>query len=101
MSNCVDKDCTIIKGDGTGPELVDAMTRVLKECNSDVELLLCDAGSEWWQKNGGNSYISQEVWNILEESDACFKGPTTTVPPPRLLEVLPFLYDRNLNSMQT
>ena len=76
------KTAAIIKGDGTGPELVDAMTRVLKECNSDVELLLCDAGSEWWQKNGGNSYISQEVWNILEESDACFKGPTTTVPSP-------------------
>src|ERR671922_282976 len=58
------------------------MIKVLKTCNSEVELLLCDAGSDWWQKNGGNSYISQDVWKLLEESDACFKGPTTTIPMP-------------------
>lgn len=76
------KTAAVIRGDGTGPELVDAMTKVLKACNSSVELVPCDAGSEWWQKNGGGSYISPEVWKLLEESDACFKGPTTTVPVP-------------------
>ena len=76
------KTAAIIKGDGTGPELVDAMIKVLKACNSEVELVLCDAGSDWWQKNGGNSYISPDVWKLLEGSDACFKGPTTTVPVP-------------------
>ena len=34
------------------------------------------------KKIGGNSYISNDVWNLLETSDACFKGPTTTVPNP-------------------
>jgi isocitrate dehydrogenase len=72
----------VIKGDGTGPELVDAVIKVLKACNSKTELVTCEAGSEWWQKNGGNSYISPEVWNLLENSDACFKGPTTTIPSP-------------------
>jgi isocitrate dehydrogenase (NAD+) len=72
----------VIKGDGTGPELVQAMIKVLKECNSKIELVTCEAGSEWWKKKGGNSYISPEVWNILENSDACFKGPTTTIPDP-------------------
>jgi isocitrate dehydrogenase (NAD+) len=76
------KTAAIIRGDGTGPELVDAMIKVLKTCKSEVELVLCDAGSEWWQKIGGNSYISPDVWKLLEESDACFKGPTTTVPLP-------------------
>ncbi len=76
------KTAAVIRGDGTGPELVDAMTKVLKACNSKVELIPCDAGSEWWEKQGGNSYISPEVWKLLEESDACFKGPTTTVPVP-------------------
>lgn len=76
------KTAVVIRGDGTGPELVDAMTRVLKACNSKVELVLCNAGSEWWEKNGGSSYISPEVWKLLEKSDACFKGPTTTVPVP-------------------
>lgn len=76
------KTAAVIRGDGTGPELVSAMTNVLKACNSKVELVPCDAGSEWWEKNGGNSYISPEVWKLLEKSDACFKGPTTTVPVP-------------------
>ncbi len=76
------KKAAIIKGDGTGPELVNSMINVLKSCNSNIELIKCDAGSEWWEKNGGNSYISNDVWNLLETSDACFKGPTTTVPNP-------------------
>jgi isocitrate dehydrogenase (NAD+) len=76
------KKAAIIKGDGTGPELVNSMINVLKSCNSNIELIKCDAGSEWWEKNGGNSYISSEVWSLLETSDACFKGPTTTVPNP-------------------
>ena len=76
------KKAAIINGDGTGPELVNAMIKVLKSCNTNVELITCDAGSEWWDKNKGNSYISEEVWEILKNSDACFKGPTTTVPNP-------------------
>jgi len=74
------KTAAVIRGDGTGPELVDAMIKVLKACNTNIELIPCEAGSEWWQKAGGTSYISQDVWNLLEESDACFKGPTTTIP---------------------
>ena len=79
MSN---KKAAIIKGDGTGPELVNSMISVLKACNSNIDLITCDAGSEWWEKYGGDSYISNDVWNLLETSDACFKGPTTTVPNP-------------------
>jgi len=72
----------VIKGDGTGPELVEAMTRVLKDCNTQTELILCEAGSEQWQKNGGETYIPDETTKIMEESDACYKGPTTTIPSP-------------------
>ena len=76
----MNKSAVIIKGDGTGPELVNAMVHVLEECNSKIKLIPCEAGSEWWTKNGGTSYISEEVWKLLENSDACFKGPTTTIP---------------------
>lgn len=76
----MNKSAVIIKGDGTGPELVNAMVHVLVECTSKIKLIPCEAGSEWWTKNGGNSYISEEVWKLLENSDACFKGPTTTIP---------------------
>ena len=81
-TNELGKKAAIIKGDGTGPELVDAMLKVLKACKTQVELIQCEAGSEWWEKHGGDSYISKETWGLLEECDACFKGPTTTVPIP-------------------
>ncbi len=76
------KTAAVIRGDGTGPELVEAMIKVLRACDTKIELIPCDAGSEWWQKVGGTSYISQDVWKLLEDSDACFKGPTTTIPNP-------------------
>jgi isocitrate dehydrogenase (NAD+) len=77
-----DKTAAIIRGDGTGPELVKAMIKVLTACGTEIKLIPCNAGSEWWQKEGGNSYISEDVWKLLEDSDACFKGPTTTIPNP-------------------
>jgi len=76
------KKVAVIKGDGTGPELVDAMINVLKECNIQAELILCEAGSEQWKIHGGDTYIPDSTTKIMEESDACFKGPTTTIPSP-------------------
>ena len=68
------KKAAVIKGDGTGPELVNAMLHVLKECNTQIELVLCEAGSEQWEKYGGQTYIPEETQKIMEESDACYKG---------------------------
>ncbi|CAE6495801.1 isocitrate/isopropylmalate dehydrogenase family protein [Candidatus Nitrosotenuis uzonensis] len=78
------KKATIIRGDGIGPEVVDSMIKVLKECNTQSELILADAGSEQWQKNGEKdpTYIPESTMKILETTDACFKGPTTTIPKP-------------------
>jgi len=76
------KKAAIIKGDGTGPELVNAMLNVLRSCNSQTEMLLCEAGSEQWEKHGGATYIPDSTMKLLEESDACYKGPTTTIPRP-------------------
>ena len=78
------KKTVIIKGDGIGPEVVDSMLRVLKECNTQMEIINCEAGSEQWEKNGSKdkSYIPDVTMEALKESDACFKGPTTTIPKP-------------------
>ena len=73
-----------MKGDGIGPEVVDSMLKVLKECNFQSELILCDVGSEQWEKNNkkDTSYIPDATMEILKESVCCFKGPTTTIPVP-------------------
>ncbi|MDF1530840.1 MAG: isocitrate/isopropylmalate dehydrogenase family protein [ANME-2 cluster archaeon] len=72
------KKVAVIKGDGVGPELVDAMTAVVQAAGTNVELIPCEAGATWWEAHGGNSLIPQETWDLLEKTDACFKGPTTT-----------------------
>jgi isocitrate dehydrogenase len=78
------KKAVIMKGDGIGPEVVDSMLNVLKECDIQSELIFCDAGSEQWEKNGfkDKSYIPDSTMSLLEEADTCFKGPTTTIPKP-------------------
>lgn len=68
----------VIRGDGVGPELVDAMIAVIKAAGTNVELIPCEAGATWWEAHGGDSLIPHETWELLEETDACFKGPTTT-----------------------
>ena len=78
------KKTVVMKGDGIGPEVVDSMLHVLKECDTQMEIINCDAGSEQWEKNGSKdkSYIPDATMEVLKESDACFKGPTTTMPRP-------------------
>ena len=72
----------LIKGDGTGPELIDGTLKVLKAVGTTVEFTPCDAGYEWWQAHGGNSLIPDSSWTIIESADACLKGPTTTPAGP-------------------
>jgi isocitrate dehydrogenase (NAD+) len=72
------KRVALIRGDGTGPELVEAMLTVLKATGTQTEFARCDAGLEWWEKHGGPTLVPEETWKILDSSDACFKGPTTT-----------------------
>ncbi len=72
----------MIKGDGTGPELVDATLSVLKAAGANAEFIACEAGSEWWEKNKGPGFVPEETWKTLKSSDSCLKGPTTTLPTP-------------------
>ncbi len=72
------KNVAVIKGDGVGPELTDLMMKTVKATGSGVDFLMCEAGAGWWEQHGGNSLIPEETWKALANSDACFKGPTTT-----------------------
>lgn len=76
------KKVALIRGDGTGPELVEAMLKVLEASGAKAEFVECEAGAEWWQKHGGPSMIPDETWRALEAAECCFKGPTTTLSGP-------------------
>ncbi|BAI60509.1 isocitrate/isopropylmalate dehydrogenase family protein [Methanocella paludicola SANAE] len=72
------KKVAVIKGDGVGPELTDLMMKTVKAAGSKAGFVECEAGAGWWEKHGGNSLIPEETWKALSNTDACFKGPTTT-----------------------
>ncbi len=76
------KTVAVIEGDGTGPELVKSALEVLKAAGSKADFVKCNAGYEWWKKNGGPSFFPPETWKALESADCCLKGPTTTDPTP-------------------
>jgi isocitrate dehydrogenase len=72
----------LIRGDGTGPELTDATLKVLKAVNTSVNFVDCEAGFEWWLREGGSTLIPAASWKVIESADACLKGPTTTPAGP-------------------
>ena len=72
----------LIKGDGTGPELIEATLNVLKSVGTTVNFVSCEAGFEWWQSHGGPTLIPPESWKTILSADACLKGPTTTPAGP-------------------
>lgn len=78
------KKAAVMRGDGIGPEIVDSMLSVLNSCGFGAEVIICEAGSEQWERNNKKdaSYIPDDTLAILENTDACFKGPTTTIPSP-------------------
>jgi isocitrate dehydrogenase len=76
------KKVAMIRGDGTGPELTEAAVSVIKASGAKIELLMCDAGAEWWEKHGGSGFFPDETWKAIDESDSCLKAPTTTLLTP-------------------
>jgi isocitrate dehydrogenase len=78
------KKVAVIRGDGTGPELVDATMEVFKAVGAtdSIEFIPCQGGAEYYHAFHSEGYIPQATWDVLAGSDACLKGPTTTEPGP-------------------
>lgn len=70
----------LIRGDGTGPELIEATMIVFESvCAMEkVDFITCEAGAEYYHSTKADGYVPRETWDVLESSDACLKGPTTT-----------------------
>lgn len=74
----MNKHVALIKGDGVGPELVEATKIVFDAVKPKIDFVECDAGYEWWQVHGGESFIPNETWEKLKTADTCLKAPMTT-----------------------
>ena len=70
----------VIKGDGVGPDVVNAAIFVLdavkKKFNLDIEYVPAEAGLNCVEKYGTN--LPKETLKILKTTDCVIKGPTTT-----------------------
>ncbi len=72
------KEVAVILGDGVGPELVRALMRVVTATGASLNMIPCQAGSDWYESHVANSLIPDETWDVINSTQACFKGPTTT-----------------------
>ena len=70
----------VIKGDGVGPDVVNAAILVLdavkKKFNLDIDYIPAEAGLNCVEKYGTN--LPKETLDILRNTDCVLKGPTTT-----------------------
>jgi len=67
---------TFIPGDGTGPELADAASRVLEATGVDFEWDFQDAGADVYEEEG--SPLPDRVLDSIKERGLAIKGPLTT-----------------------
>lgn len=67
---------TLIPGDGTGPELIEATRRVLDATGVKIEWEVMEAGSEVMDKYG--TPLPEPVLNSIRRNRVALKGPITT-----------------------
>ena len=68
---------TVARGDGIGPEIMDASTRILDAAGADVEWEHIDVGEQVYLA-GNSSGIGQEAWDSIKKNKVLFKAPITT-----------------------
>src|ERR1700733_5937037 len=67
---------TLIPGDGIGPEVTDAVVRILEATGVKFEWERFAAGAEAFEKH--KEYIPKELYESIERNKVALKGPVTT-----------------------
>jgi isocitrate dehydrogenase len=68
---------TIAKGDGIGPEIMDATLRILKAAGAQLEYEEIEVGEKMYL-SGNTSGISKESWEVIRRNKVFLKAPITT-----------------------
>jgi isocitrate dehydrogenase len=68
---------TIARGDGIGPEIMDATLRILESAGAELEYEEIKVGEAVY-KSGVASGIPDEAWESLRRTKVLLKGPITT-----------------------
>lgn len=70
------KTVTLMKGDGIGPEICDAVIRILKAADADVVFEEFEVGEAEYKRNG--ELIPKEAYESFEKNKVMLKAPITT-----------------------
>jgi isocitrate dehydrogenase len=68
---------TVAKGDGIGPEIMDATLFILKEAGAQIEPEFIQIGEATYL-SGNSAGITQEAWDSLRRTRVFLKAPITT-----------------------
>ena len=78
MTNTTQKThkITLIPGDGIGPEVTNAVVRILEATGVKFDWERFAAGAEAFEQQG--EYIPKELYESIERNKVALKGPVTT-----------------------
>jgi isocitrate dehydrogenase len=75
--NKMKKKITIAKGDGIGPEIMDATLKILIAAGAQIEIEEIEVGEKAYLA-GNTSGIAKESWDIIRRNKIFLKAPITT-----------------------
>jgi len=67
----------IAKGDGIGPEIMDATLQILSAANAAIAPVFIELGEKVYE-SGNSSGIGAHTWDAIRESNIILKAPITT-----------------------
>lgn len=68
---------TVAKGDGIGPEIMDATLEIIKAAGAKIEIDEIEVGEKVYL-SGNTSGIASESWDIIRRNKVFLKAPITT-----------------------
>lgn len=71
------KTITVAKGDGIGPEIMDATLKIIKASGANVNFEEIEVGEKVYL-TGNTSGISQDAWESIRKNKVFLKAPITT-----------------------
>ena len=71
------KRITVAKGDGIGPEIIDATLAIIKAAGAQIEVDEIEVGEKVYLA-GNTSGIAKESWEIIRRNKVFLKAPITT-----------------------
>ncbi len=68
---------TVAKGDGIGPEIMDATLEIIKAAGAKIEIEEIEVGEKVYL-SGNTSGIAKESWDVIRRNKVFLKAPITT-----------------------